>query len=161
MYKFLSKYGQTISFILSALILFGFGISASFGNLPTTELNGTYWDTKSLDFGFYWVMILMAICLVAILGFSIFQIAGNFKDSWKGLAGFGVLLLMFIVTYNLSSGEATGPIGAAVASFEESNNMKISSGNLKFIGGGIITSILLIVIALAAFVLAEIRNFFK
>jgi hypothetical protein len=37
----------------------------------------------------------------------------------------------------------------------------VSPGALKFIGGSITTSIIISVIAIAAFVISEIRNFFK
>ncbi len=78
-----------------------------------------------------------------------------------GIIGFAVLLGIFFISYSMASGEVTPFIQGAVDKFKDAGNGTLSPGNLKFIGGGISTVGVLLAVAVAAFVLSEIRNFFK
>ena len=78
----------------------------------------------------------------------------------KGIIGFGILLVIFFVTYSTASGEPTPYIQGAIDKFEEAGAV-FTSNNLKFISGGISTAVALVAIAAVAFVFAEIRNLFK
>lgn len=112
------------------------------------------------DFGLIGARFLVIIAAVIMLGFGLFQMLSNFKASLKGLIGFAVLIIVFIVAYKMASGEANEFIQYSIDKFE-SNGAKMSAANLKFISGGITTALVLLVVAGLAFVLSEIRNFFK
>lgn len=162
MYKFLTKNGQTVAFLLGLFFVLIFLISvmsgsADFDSLPKEE----QYASSIFNPGLYGAIILTvaAIGLMVVLG--LLQIGKNFKGSVKGLIGFGLLAATFFVTYSMAPGEADAYIQASIDKFKEAGNGEISPGNLKFIGGGITTVGILILIASAAFIISEVRNFFK
>jgi hypothetical protein len=90
------------------------------------------------------------------------QVFGNLKRSWQGLAGLAALIVIFIIGYNVAAGEPdTEPIRLAVAKFEESQEVDFTSGNLKFVGGAIITALVMIATAFLALVVTGVRSFFR
>lgn len=164
MYKFLSKKGEMIAFGLGVVVTLLFLISvvpnaADFNALP--EKDPARYASGIFNIGLWGAIILAVLAAVAMVGFGLFHTATNFKRSIKGIIGFGVLIGIFLVSYSMASGEITPFIEGAVAKFKDAGNGELSPGNLKFIGGGISTVIVLLLLAVAAFVFSEIRNFFK
>lgn len=162
MYNFLTKNGQLIAFSLGVLISGAFLISvisglSYFSVLPKEEQAGT----SIFDIGLSGAIALAIIAAVAMVAFGLFQIFSDFKGSMKGIIGFAILLAIFFGAYATASGEATPYIQGAIDKFQDSGNGTISAGNLKFISGGIVTTVALVGIATVAFLGAEIRNLFK
>jgi len=158
MYKFLVDNGQRIAFGLGmglTILFFVFALSGmeEFSMLAKEE----QFTTGIFDVGLFGSLVLIVIAAVAMVGFGIFQILGDVKGSMKGLLGLFALLAIFFAAFATSPGEETGAVAESIQRLD----YEISPSSLKFIGGSIITSLVLILIAAAAFIFFEIRNFFK
>ncbi len=161
MYKFLTKNGQTMAFglgVLISVIFLGSVLSGSGEFAMMTKEQQA--ETGIFNFGLVGSMALIIIAIVLLLGFGLAQIFSNFKSSVKGLIGFGILLAIFLLTYATASTEVSPYIQGAIDKFQESGSV-FTDGNLKFISAGISTSGILVAAAAVAFVLSEVRNFFK
>ncbi|MCB0570037.1 MAG: hypothetical protein KDC66_09755 [Phaeodactylibacter sp.] len=161
MYKFLTKNGQPIAFgvgILISIIFLLVVVSniSEFTALPKEEQS----TTGIFNFGLVGAIILGFIAALAMVFFGLYQIASDFKGSVKGLIGFGILLAVFLIAYFTASGEPTPYLKSAIDKFQETGGV-LSANNLKFIGAGISTSVILVLAAAVAFIFSEIRNFFK
>ena len=164
MYKFLNKNGQTLAFGLGVLVTIIFMLGAfpsagdfDFENMTDEEVS----KVGIFDFGLKAAIALAVIAAVALVLFGIYHIATNLKGSLKGLIGVAALVILFFIAYSTADGVATGSIAGAVEKFAASGNGSISEGNLKFIGGAITTTAILVVGAAASFVISEIINFFR
>jgi hypothetical protein len=158
MYSNLSKNGQTIGFLLGAVlsVLFvGIMVSGwdSFVALGASPEN---YQTGIFDFGMYASIGLVIAGVLAILSFGIAQMASDPKSAIKGIAGVALLGVIFFITYSMADGEATGAIARSIE-----NVGGLSANALKLIGGAISTSIILSLVAAGAIVVAELVNFFK
>jgi hypothetical protein len=157
MYKFLAKNGQAAAFGVGTLITVIFFVIAfagleDFSALPIEEQR----KTSIFDFGLYASLALTALSVLLLVAFGIIQVASNFKDSVKGLAALFVLIAVYVVSIVMAPGDVSGAMAAAVERVGG-----VSPIALKFIGGSITTSLIISVVAIAAFVFSEIRNFFK
>jgi len=156
MYKTLTKNGQLFAFGLGLLLTIAF-LGSVFSGLDT--FNGlskeAQYETGIFDLGIYAVTILTGLCFLAMLGFGLFQVATNLKDSLKGLIGFAVLLIIFGIAYSTATIES-GPFWDPIL-----KEFEVTDGASKFITGAIWTCLFMIGVAVVTFVLSEIRNFFK
>ena len=157
LYKFLASNGQRLAFGLGVGIII---ISLIIINAGINEFNGLdaagQLESSIFNFGLSAAIFLIVATAVAMIGFGIYQVLSNFKKSAKGLIGLLGLIAVFVIAYATSSGEATGEIGKAV---EKAGG--ISSSNLKFISAGVTTALIMSAVAFGAFIIAEVRNFFK
>lgn len=164
MYQFLTKHGQTLAFgigLLLTVIFLGSVLSSDTGAIEAPDGTKDYGVTM-FNFGLWAAVLLTAICAIAMVLFGVAQVLGNLKSSWQGLAGFALLIVIFIIGYSMAAGEPeTRPIQLAIAKFEESQEVDFTSANLKFVGGAIITSLVMIGLAIVALVATGIRNFFR
>lgn len=156
MYKFLTRNGQLLAFGLGVLITVVFLISV----LPNLEeFNAQGVDEQKLtnifNSGLASVIALTILGAAAAIVFGILQTFTNLKASMKGLIGVGILLVVFFVAYAMSTPETGGPLLETIREFN------ITDGQSKFISGALLTTLILIGGAAAAFVISEIRNFFK
>jgi hypothetical protein len=156
MYKFLSKNGQALAFGLGLLVTAIFLL----GVLPNTELIDIEnpQDVNIFNFGITGTIILIAVAAIAMVLFGVVQVVSTFKSSWKGIMGFALLIVIFIVAYTTANGSLSNEILAIQDSAEAAN---VTDANLKFIGGSILTLLVLVIVALGTFVVFEIINFFK
>jgi hypothetical protein len=158
MYKFLVNNGQRLGFGVGLLVTVLFLISVmsgldSFSAMPEDQRV----NTGIFDIGIRGALILIVLTAAAIILFGIYQIADNFKSSAKGIIGVAILALIFVVAYSMSSGQ---PDHTAIS--EASKKVGgISEGQMKFISGSITTAGILVGVAALAFVVSELRNFFK
>jgi len=161
MYKFLSKNGQTLAFLFGVLLVAIFLISVVSGLDTWNPTSDNKYDTSIFNFGLTAARLLIIVAAFGMVAFGLYHVATNFRGSIKGIIGFAILLAIFFIAYNSASGEPEPFIKGSIENFEGSQNVEMTSGNLKFIGGGITTTIILAAAAAAAFVLSEIRNLFK
>jgi FtsH-binding integral membrane protein len=117
-------------------------------------------ETTIFDFGLYGAMALAVIAAAAMVIFGLAQVVTSFKSSMKGILGFVALLVVFFVSYSMTDTDISPYIQGAIDKFEQ-GGAEFTEGNLKFISGGISTTIVLVVVAAAAFVVSEITNLFK
>jgi hypothetical protein len=94
--------------------------------------------------------ILLGIAALAAILFSIFHLVLNFKKAKTALFGILFLLVIFFIGYALATSEVypnvAVPVGAAAS---------------KIIGGGIITTMMLIGLAFIAAVFNEVSKLFR
>jgi hypothetical protein len=157
MYNFLAKNGQALAFGVGSLItVIFFAIAAAglgeFSALSIEEQR----KTTIFDFGLYASLALTVISVVLLVAFGIIQVAMNFKDSAKGLIALLVLAGVYFTSIAIAPGEVTGVMAATVEKVGG-----VSPAALKFIGGSITTSLIISAVSIGAFVISEIRNFFK
>lgn len=157
MYKLLSKNGQTFGFLLGAVItlLFVLIMSAGWGSFSAMGDSPERYNTTIFNFGIFAAIALIIIGLVIVILFGVFQLSSNPKGALRGIIGVAVLAGIFLLTYSTASAEATGPLAKSVEA------AGVSGNGLKLIGGGIATALILSLLAGAAIVISELRNFFK
>jgi hypothetical protein len=161
MYKFLTKNGQTMAFGLGVLItvIFLISVVSNMGEF-TAMAEEKQVETSIFDVGLYGAIALTIIAAVAMVVFGLFQVITSFKSSMKGILGFVALLVVFFVSYSMTETDVTPYIQGAIDKFEQGGAV-FTDENLKFISGGISTTLVLVVVAAAAFVISEITNLFK
>jgi membrane protease YdiL (CAAX protease family) len=157
MYKFLTKNGQALAFGLGIIIAALFLITAtsnlgSFNSLPDEEK----FTTSIFDLGLMGAIALIIIALILTILFAIFQTATNFRSSIFGILGLVAIVVIFFIAYSSASSEATGSIAEAA---DKAGG--VSPNELKIIGGGITTALVLAGIAVVSIVITEIINLFK
>ena len=161
MYKFLTKNGQALAFGLGVLItaIFLISVVSNMGEF-TTMAKEDQTQTGIFNVGLVGAIALAIIAAAGMLIFGLAQIAGNLRGSMKGIIGVAILLVIFFVSYSMSSAEPTAYIQGAIDKFE-SGGATFDNDTLKFISGGIGTTVALVAIAAVAFVVSEITNLFK
>jgi len=160
MYKFLVKNGQLLAFglgvVITAIFLFSvIGGLDQFNELPEEDQV----TTTIFNAGITGAVILIIVAAISLVAFGLFQVLGDLRGSLKGLIGLAVLVVVFFIAYSSANGVASNEIDPIANAIERVGG--IDPGNLKFIGGAIVTAMVLVATAFASFVLAEIINFFK
>lgn len=155
MYKLLTRHGQSMAFGLGVLVTVVF-LASIFSGLETFDglSKEDQYQTSIFNFGIYAAMGLAIIGAIAMLGFGVYQIATNFRNSIQGIGGFAVMIVIFLVA-RATAGTDTGAVASTVEKFG------LSAGESSFISGAITTAVVMAGIAALAFVVSEIRNFFK
>ena len=155
MYKFLAKNGQLLAFGLGALvtILFLGSVFSGLDTFTNAEKEAQY-EMTLFNFGLSATIALIAICAILALLFGIYQIATNPKGSLKGLIGIAAIIAIFFIGQSMAG--ADGPaVAKAVETFD------VTPAQSAYISGGIITTLALVGLAVLAFVISEVSNFFK
>ncbi|MCB0661757.1 MAG: hypothetical protein KDC24_03375 [Saprospiraceae bacterium] len=154
MYKFLTKNGQLLSFVVGAAISVLFiliassGIPDGFDQLDKKE----QFATGSFDFGLYASIFLTIIAFGLMIAFGVFQMATNPKGAIKGIAGIVAIAVIFLIAYNMGDGTVTEKWAS---DFDVTENVS------RYVSGAMTTTLILGIIAVAALVISEVRNFFK
>ncbi len=165
MYQFLTKNGQALAFGLGLLLIIVFLATAlpSAGNynFETMEADQVR-EVSIFNFGLYSAIALVVLAAIGMVLFGVLQIAGNLKNSWKGILGFAGMVVIFIIAFSIASGDPeTAAIQNSVSNFESSQGVEMSTSNLKFIGAGITTAIVMAGLAVLALVVTGVRSFFQ
>ncbi|NNE29821.1 MAG: hypothetical protein HKN16_09300 [Saprospiraceae bacterium] len=155
MYKLLTKNGQLYAFglgavltVLSLIMILG-GLEDF--NMLAVEDKPT---TGIFNLALYAGIGLVILCAIAMVAFGIFQVAMHPKESLKGLIGFGALVVLFFIARAMAGGDSP----EMTALLERFN---IDEGTNGLISGGLMTTLIIGGLAIAALVFSEIRNFFK
>ncbi len=156
MYKALTKHGQLVAFAIGLIVIIAFFGSVMAGldgfNALSKEDQGT---TTIFDLGLYLTIILLVLCAIAAVLFGLYHMVTNPKGALKGIIGLIVIAVLFGALYSMSEAETSGAVGRAVEKFG------VSEGESKFISGALKSTLILGGLAALAFVVSEIRNFFK
>ncbi len=143
-YKYLAKYGQSLAFGGGALLIVIFFLIVLIAG-----------QDAALNFIIWAGIVLLVLTIVALVGYALYHVIRDPKDSAKGLIGLGAMLLLFFILYLVSPAETTGKIGALREEFSISDNL------MKAISSGILTTFVLAILGVGAFVYSEVRNLFK
>lgn len=156
MYKILTKHGQLAAFGLGLLVIIIFMVSVMSGIEGFDALSKEdQYATSIFDMGIWLTLALFVICTVAAVLFAIYQMVTNPKAALKGIVALVVIAVIFGVLYSMSAAETTGPVAEAVEEFGLTENQS------KMVSAGIKSTLLLGGVAVAAFIISEIRNLFK
>ncbi len=156
MYKILTKHGQLAAFSLGLLVIIIFMVSVMTGIEGFNALSKEdQYSSTIFDMGIRLTLVLLAVCALAALLFALYQTVTHPKAALKGIISLVVLVILFGVLYSTSVAETTGPVADAVQEFGLSENQS------KMVSAGIKSTLLLGGLAVAAFVISEIRNLFK
>lgn len=170
MYAFLNKYGQALAFGIGVLVTVIFMLSI-FGT-PETEMDmlmsetagAEKYDTTAFDFGITGAIVLTVIAFIVALVFGIAQLASNPKGSLKGILGLVALVAIAFIAYSSVNGDVaneSAEIQNAINKFKTDQATDFDSGTLKFVSGSIVTSLIMIGLAVASLVVFGIRGIFK
>lgn len=165
MYSFFNKYGQSLAFGLGVAITVIF-LAMIFSD-PATESLATMtpeekFETSMFDFGLSVSIGLTVLTVIAMLVFGILQILQAPKASLKGIIGLGVVAILMFIAYSTAAGEPDHPtLVTAVDKFESSQGVDLTPGQLKFIGGSIITALVMLAVSFVVLIVFGVRNFFK
>jgi hypothetical protein len=165
MYSFLTRNGQVLAFGLGLLLIVIFLLIAisgagdyNFEGMSVADIKGV----TIFDFGLYAAIALVVIAIAAMLIFSVLQFVDNPKAALKGVLGLVAVVLVFIIAYSLANSEpGNARIAASIRNFEEAGNGVIGPGTLKFIGGGIITALIMSVSAAVLLLVTGVRSLLK
>lgn len=163
MYKFLTKNGQSISFIVGAvLVIASLALIVTSGDYETfTAMDADGVKDKArygfglFDFGIGVTILLILAGAILMVGFGFFQAATNIKGSLGALAGLAIIGIIFAIGYSTTELETSGAVYKAATKFD------LGDSTRKFVGGSIATGVTLIGLAALGIVVSEIRNFFK
>lgn len=156
MYQFLNKYGQVAAFGLGLLIILVFfgSVLSGVDNFNGLDKAGQL-QSGIFDFGLGAALFLTVLCALAVVFFGFYYIAKHPKSSMKGIIQALVLVAIFVVAYMMASPAESGLMKTLAERFE------LTTGQEKFISGGLTTALILFGGAAVAFIVSEVRNLFK
>lgn len=103
------------------------------------------------SFSLYVTYILMIAAVIIMLGFVIYQLAKNFKQSKLGLIGVGIIIGLFVVSYLLSS-----PQNSLIE-----QKFAVSDQLSKTIGASLIATYIMLFAVIASIVWITVSSRFK
>lgn len=171
MYKFLTKNGQTMAFVVGVALSLVFVIfvmthSLTEGLGPESFSNKTPGETAELlgnltqfDFGLYITYILLILTAIAAVGFGLYQFITTLIDTPMNAIRTVAIIIGLIVFFFIGKAIAPSVDSKSVLAAAESFNVSESQRGL--ISGGINLTLIVILTAVGALVISEIRNLFK
>ena len=170
MYTFLNKYGQMLAFGIGVLITIAF--LATIFSAPEPEMESWLsesagpekYETSAFDLGLFASIGMTVIAFIIALVFGVGQLAMNPKGSLKGLIGLAVLVVIALVAYSTANGDLAQESPEIVRSIEKFNTDQqadFDGDTLKLVGGSIITSVVMIALAVVSLIAFGIYSLFK
>ncbi len=104
-----------------------------------------------LDFSFYLLYVLTAVATLAAIGFSFLNIISKPGGLVRAGIGIGVLLVLFFVSYAMSSSELTAAQRA----------LGVTESGVRLVSAGLIMFYIVLIGAIVALVFSEIIKAFK
>lgn len=159
MYNFLTKNGQFLAFGIGLLITIIF-IFSIFSGLEDFNAYGpkdeARFGTTIFNFGIGVTVAMVALAGIAMIIFILINtITSLTSGGAKGMIGILIAVAVFVVCYLMATPLTDGALS------EYTQKFNVSEGASRFISGAVNASVIMCLIALASFVLAEIRNLFK
>ena len=142
MYNFLNKNGQSLAFVIGGILAL---IAAIKGANSDVGLPITIAMTMLIGALGIWVLL------------ELFSLAGHPKKAIKGLIGIGALVIIFFIAKSIGSAETD----AALAEVKSNVKVTYTEGDVNWIGGGLVTTFVLIGIAILSFVWGELKGLFS
>ena len=170
MYTFLNKYGQVLAFGIGVLVTVAFLVSIFSAPEPEMEswlsesAGPEKYDTNAFDLGLFASIGMTVIAFIVALVFGVGQLASNPKGSLKGLIGLAVLVVIAIAAYSAANDDLAQEAPEIVRSIEKFNTDQgadFDGGTLKLVGGSIITSVIMIALAVLSLIGFGIYSIFK
>ncbi len=158
-YKFLSKNGPLIAFLVTLVVLIItlipiFSGLESFNNVAAAQQSYSK-EGEMFNTGIYLTAVLLVIGVIAIILFSIAQVFMQPKASMKSLIALGILAVVFFILYGMADAKGTGSLAQTIERFSLSESIS------KVVSAGIQLTLLLGVFSVILAVIMEIWNYFK
>ena len=170
-YNFLTKYGNLLALTVSVIILiiFFININSGFNELgfdTNTDLAKVIHSDNPPEINFFNFAIKAAIVMtvIAALAWVLFGIVGLFLDpkgSLKFIISFVILIVLFVIFYNMAPTEGTGKLGELIADYNLTKPILFGIIPIKLISAGLSTMLSLFGLSILTLLLSEIISFFK
>lgn len=172
MYKFLSRNGQLVTWIVGAVIVvafFGTAFNApdTLGPqifkdgttpLPASEILDKLVNIHYFDVGFFATYALLGLAVAATLLLSLFNFVRNFSmDSLKNMIPVLVILVVFFIAYSTYQPE----ISDAYAVKKARVDFEVGANASQIVSGGITAALFALGAAFVSLVVLELFNFVK
>ncbi len=156
MYNFLLRNGTTIAFVVGfiaavVLVVAVVGGGSEYAYDDHVNLYGVGAFGTAVKIGVAFVVL----GLIAIAVGGIYGLVTNPKSAIKFVIGGAVLAVMVGILFAISPEETSGPVRALNEEYD------IQGTTTRLISGGILATVILLGLAFATVLLAEIRNAFK
>ena len=153
--KFLNKHGQTIAFLIGGILAL-YAIIQGLTAQGQVDSGGAI--TANVNMAVQFAIIAMIVALAIWVILELIFLAGQPKKAVKGVIGIGALVAIYFVAKSIGS---TPDLDAQLAETYTTSKTTILPGQVGKIGAGIITTFVLIIIAIAAFVWGELKSLFS
>jgi hypothetical protein len=152
----MNKTGKYVSIFMWVLILITSILAISFvanisGNEADPAMNS--WLSTNL----VWSYILLALSVVLLVGFAVYQMATNFEAAKKGLISLLFMGSVFLISYILASDKLPTFLGSQ--KFIDSGI--ISPSIMKWIDTGLIGTYIVLGLSIVSIVYASVSRLFK
>ena len=155
-YLFLKKHGVTISFLLGA-ILTVVSIGAIIMGFPEGATMEQLYDTKIFDPALNISYLLIGIAsLAALVGPTIYT-AMNFKDSYKSLIVFVVLIALYYISLSMGA----SPNKEELTFFQGVDNKHLTAPTIAYIDGLLKFTTIMIFMTLGSLVFMGVWGILK
>lgn len=152
----MEKVGRYVSFFLWALFLITAILAISFiANISDNKADPAM--NSWLSTNLIWAYILLALSVVILVGFAIYQMVSDFSAAKKGLIALGVVVGVVLISYILASDKM--PTFLGVQKFIDSGT--ITPTIMKWIDTGLIATYIVLGASIVSFIYASISRFFK
>ncbi len=105
----------------------------------------------AINIGFVILYILMIVAVIGVIVFPIIQMLGDLKSAKGALIGIGALLVIFFISYAISTPE----VGAVYDKYNVSPNFS------KIIGGGLIATYIMFAGVIVSILWSQISSWLK
>jgi len=103
--------------------------------------------TAIYDIALYAAYLLIGVATIATIVFAVRQIFTNFKNLKIPVLGVALLIVVLLIAFALSSGEIIDP--------------NVGETTTRMVGGGLLATFILLVIAIVVTIYSEISSYFK
>lgn len=159
-YNYLIKRGSNLAVVLALICILAFGLGIWIQDRSSavglTELSTSGSNASHFDVGIYAAILLLIVAFVLLIAGIVWDVFRNFKTGTKTLYILGLVLLMFIVLYLVSSADSGGRLSEYWGP-----KFKITNHISKYISSGIIGAFALLIASFAAIVYFELKSTIK
>lgn len=174
MYKFLSKNGQLLSFVVGIVIslIFVVSILTGIGDrvmnadmfkdgggvvMSTSEIKDVLDSVSIFDFGFYSTYVLLTVAVAAAILLSLWFFVTNFSvKALRNLIPIIIMLVIFFIVYSSYSADTDAYLVKVAR-----DAFSVGDNESKLVSAGITTALWSLVATVAVAVVVEIVNFFR
>jgi hypothetical protein len=152
----MNKTGKYVSIFMWVLIVITAILAISFiANISDNELDPAM--NSWLSTNLVWTYIMLALSVILLVAFAVYQMATNFEAAKKGLISLLFMGSVFLISYVIASDELPTFLGAQ--KFIDSGT--ISPSIMKWIDTGLIGTYIVLGLSIVSIIYASVSRIFK